>query len=200
MTKRLVAFLSLALLGASLLAANEQPAEPTTCEFSLQGEPAEPAITGPDNIVPLVYVVPQPDSPAEIVSVDFTGSFLDIEAGSYRWEPRAVIQVQNRSDQSIEDLVLSVAVATRGGGTSDVVFLPHKLSAGLLPGRDLTLSLGGSIAHGVARDDRVHILLSIHWVDFDGCRYIPSQRYPGNLEVQGPSAHERSIMATRGLR
>jgi hypothetical protein len=34
-----------------------------SCGFAVQGEPAQPTVKGPDDIVPLVYVVEQPDSP-----------------------------------------------------------------------------------------------------------------------------------------
>ena len=45
----------------------------TSCGFAVQGESVEPTIKGPDELVPLVYFVEQPDSPIEVVSVDLTG-------------------------------------------------------------------------------------------------------------------------------
>jgi len=46
--------------------------------FTVQGEPAQPTVKGPEDIVPLVYVVEQPDSPIEVVSADLTGTWLSV--------------------------------------------------------------------------------------------------------------------------
>jgi len=41
---------------------------------------------GPDELLPLVYVVEQPDSPIEVVSVDLTGTWLSIShERTIRW-------------------------------------------------------------------------------------------------------------------
>ena len=45
-----------------------------SCGFAVQGESVEPVIKGPEDVLPLVYVVEQPDAPIELVSVDLTGT------------------------------------------------------------------------------------------------------------------------------
>ena len=56
--------------------AQQQQHNNQACGFTLQGEPAHAVVKGPDNIVPLVYVVEQPDSPIEILSANLEGMWL----------------------------------------------------------------------------------------------------------------------------
>src|SRR6266480_6168805 len=69
-----------------------------SCGFLVQGEPAHPTVTGPDDIVPLVYVVEQPDSPIEVVSVDLTGMWLSVANEQTTVKDCAKYQIRNRSD------------------------------------------------------------------------------------------------------
>ena len=68
--KTRVTFLVLLLLVVSFgfgLARQSQQSG-NSCGFAVHGEPAQPMVSGPDDIAPLVYVVEQPDSPIEVVS------------------------------------------------------------------------------------------------------------------------------------
>jgi hypothetical protein len=94
-------FLALLLLivsfGVGLARKPQQNA--ASCGFTVHTESVEPTIKGPDELLPLVHVVEQPDSPIEVVSVDLTGTWLSISyerttdhfCGKYR--------VRNRSRQ-----------------------------------------------------------------------------------------------------
>ena len=69
-------FLAFLFLASNFGAAQQQTDD--SCGFVLQGEPTQPTVKGPDDIVPLVYVVEQPDSPLEVVSVDLEGMWPSI--------------------------------------------------------------------------------------------------------------------------
>jgi hypothetical protein len=56
----------------------QQPDQSDSCGFVVEGSSSRPTVTGPDDIVPLAYVVDQPDSPIEIVSVDLSGMWLSV--------------------------------------------------------------------------------------------------------------------------
>ena len=70
-------FLGLFLLLVTLGSARQQHPD-EECTFRVQGEPTRPTVTGPGDLEPLVYVVEQPDSPIEIVSVDLEGMWLSV--------------------------------------------------------------------------------------------------------------------------
>lgn len=75
----------------------------TSCGFSVQAESVEPTIKGPDELVPLVDVVEQPDSPIEVVSVDLTGMWLSISHERTTDHICARYRVRNRSEQTIRE-------------------------------------------------------------------------------------------------
>ena len=68
--KTTVSCCGLLLLMVGFAFAQQLKGDRDACGFAVQGEPAQPVIAGPDDIVPLAYVVGQPDSPVEIVAVD----------------------------------------------------------------------------------------------------------------------------------
>ncbi len=78
--KTRLTFLVLLLLvvGFGFGLARQPQKNSNSCGFAVQGEPAQPTVKGPDDILPLVYVVEQPDSPIEVVSVDLTGMWLSV--------------------------------------------------------------------------------------------------------------------------
>ena len=70
----------LTFLASLLLALGiaRQQASDNSCGFVLAGDLSHATVKGPNDIVPLVYVVDQPDSPLEVVSVDLEGMWLSI--------------------------------------------------------------------------------------------------------------------------
>ncbi len=71
----IICFLGLVLQTGSFGAAQQQQQHDSdACRFT--GEPSHATVAGPADISPLVYVVEQPDSPIEIVSVGLQGMWL----------------------------------------------------------------------------------------------------------------------------
>jgi hypothetical protein len=88
--------------------AQQQQRDSDACGFTVQGESRHATVAGPDDIVPLVYVVEQPDSPIEIVSVDLQGMWLSVSNEQHTEQDCAKYRALNRSDLSLW-LVASVA-------------------------------------------------------------------------------------------
>src|SRR6266436_6102306 len=107
-------FSALLLAFCASLVANQRP-QPNSCQFTIQGTPAQPQISGPPDLVPLVYVVEQPDSPIEIISINLDGSWLSVSGDRYTERTRVRYQVRNRSDRAIQHLALLLAYDGRGG-------------------------------------------------------------------------------------
>jgi hypothetical protein len=81
--KIVFSLLSFSLLMFTLGMARTHQHASESCGFTVQGEPAQPTVQGPDDIAPLVYFVEQPDSPIEVVSVDLTGMWLSVANEQY---------------------------------------------------------------------------------------------------------------------
>ena len=64
------------ILGGLGIARQQHKQQRDACGFLVKGEPIQPTVAGPDDIVPLVYVVEQPDSPIEITSIDLQGTSI----------------------------------------------------------------------------------------------------------------------------
>ena len=56
----------------------QQPDGSEACGFPLSGAVAKATIRGPDEIASLVHIVEQPDSPGEILAVDFKDSWVSV--------------------------------------------------------------------------------------------------------------------------
>src|SRR6266446_6508352 len=70
--------LAVIFLASTMNVAQEQKPENDACKFTVSQDSNVPSIAGPENLTPLVYVVQQPDSPIEIVSVDLQGMWLSV--------------------------------------------------------------------------------------------------------------------------
>lgn len=172
-------FLSLILLMASFGIARKQQHDSDACGFTVQSQPTHPTVEGPDDIVPLVYVVEQPDSPVEIVSVDLKGMWLTVSNGQHTEQDCAKYKVRNRSDRVIQrfDIELSVQGVSGGGG-----YGPQS-SSPLAPGQTVEIQSCGSGGHGGAPGNHVKLLVSVNFVDFGDCLYRASLRIPSSLGV-----------------
>src|SRR6266481_6559013 len=93
----------LLLLMGSFGIAQQQQHDNNACKFSVQGDPVRATVTGPEDIVPLVYVVEQPDSPVEIVSVDLEGMWLSVSGEQHAERACSQYKVHNRSDRRSEE-------------------------------------------------------------------------------------------------
>ena len=177
--------LLLVLAGSFSLAQSarqEQPPQPDpdACKFTVKGEPTHPTIIGPDDIVPLVYVVEQPDSPIEIESIDLTGTWVNVANGELWHKDCARYTVRNRSDRAINGTWLELGINGFGGSGA---FGPRKGSP-LEPGGTLKIEGCKTGGHtGGVSGDRTRLLVLVTSVEFAGCTYKPSVRIPRSLGI-----------------
>jgi hypothetical protein len=93
----------------------EQQTQPSACGFTVQASSTRPKIDGPPDMVPLVYVIDQPDSPIEIQLINLDGSWLSVSGERYTERTCVHYQVRNRSDRVIQHVELLLAYNGRGG-------------------------------------------------------------------------------------
>jgi len=178
--KILLTFLGILLLLVTFGVVRRQLFASESCGFVLQGEPGHPTLAGPDGILPIVYVVEQPDSPIEIVSVDLTGTWLSVVNEQHTERECAVYKVRNRSDRLAQAFNVELWVSTlrgRGGFRTDS-------SSPLAPGQTVEIKSCGSGGNGGAPGNKVRLIVSVQSVDFGNCFYRPSVRIPSNLGVR----------------
>jgi hypothetical protein len=178
--KFLVACAAAAFVFLSSASSPQQKSE-SKCDFALSGTRVEPSITGPEEIVAIAHVVDQPDSPVEIVSADFQGSFVSISNGQYADQLDCSIKVRNRSDRAIRSFGMTIGLAPGGigivalNGLESSSNLPNGRS--LMPGEELEIKSCGTRGNGGAPNNRVRLHVAIEAVSFDGCYYVPSRRF-----------------------
>jgi hypothetical protein len=94
--RTLIGFLGPLLVMGSFGIAQRQQHDSDACGFTVQGESRRSTVAEPDDIVPLVYVVEQPDSPIEIVSVGYAGNVaFSFQRPAYRAGLRQVSSPQS---------------------------------------------------------------------------------------------------------
>jgi hypothetical protein len=167
--------IGLALVVVSFGGARQQQADDTeSCGFLVQNELSHVTVTGPDDIVPLVYVVKQPDSPLEIVSANFDGTWLSVSGGRYSEKTCTTYEIRNRSDRTIY-------------GFETEILINHVPTGGMLIGRNPPpLQPGQTVEHkecnehgtGDAPGNHVRFLVAVTRIDFGDCFYYPSARIP----------------------
>lgn len=173
--------LLLLVVGFGVGLARKPQQKASSCGFTVHTESVEPTITGPDELVPLVYVVEQPDSPIEVVSVDLTGTWLSISHERTTDHFCARYRVRNRSDRTVQGFEIMLELSTIGGagGGSGAV-----TSSSVLPGQAADVeSCGVNGGSGSAKDNYVRLLVYVDKLDFEGCHYKPSLRIPRSLNV-----------------
>jgi hypothetical protein len=154
-----------------------QQSQPDVCRFTVQGSAERPHISGPPDLVPLVYVVDQPDSPIEIASINLDGSWLSISGDRYTERTCVKYQVRNRSDRVVQRVeVLLGYDGLIGAGTSN--------SASISPDQTAELVACGFTGNGGLRRNPIEILISVGPIAFDDCAFRPSVRVPLSLGVK----------------
>jgi hypothetical protein len=177
--KTIIGFLGPLLVIGSFGVAQRQRHDSGACGFTVQGESLPATVAGPDDIVPLVYVVEQPDSPIEIVSVDLQGTWLSVSNEQHTEQDCAKYRVHNRSDRVIQQFNVELKVSgISGGGGSGA----HS-SSPLAPGQTVEIKACGGGGHGGAPENHVRLLVSVRSVDFGDCLYRASLRIPRSLGV-----------------
>lgn len=168
------------LVSGLALTRPQQPTSSESCGFTVQGEPAHPTVTGPEDILPLVYVVEQPDSPIEIVSVDLSGMWVSVANEQHTERDCATYKVRNRSDRLVHAFEMGLKVGSLAGaggfGTSP--------TSPLGPGQVVEIKSCGGGGYGGAPGNHVKLLVLVQSVDFGDCLYRPSIRIPRSLGVR----------------
>ena len=159
-----------------------QQSQPNACGFTIQASSTKPEVTGPPDLVPLVYVVDQPDSPIEIQSVNLDGSWLAVTGDRYSERTCVKYHVRNRSDGTVRHVTVYLGYYGSGGGagTSNSVPIPAGQAAELVG-----CGFGGT---GDARTNPMRVLISVGPIAFDDCFFHPSARVPLSLGIK-PSWH-----------
>jgi len=174
-----VSFLGLLLLMGSFGITQQQQHDNNACKFSVQGDPVHATVTGPEDIMPLVYVVEQPDSPVEIVSVDLEGMWLSVSGEQHSERDCAKYTVHNRSDRVIQRFETMLRVGGTGGaGEAGAIS-----ASPLAPGQTTEIKACNGGGNGGAPGNHVRVLIYVYSVDFGDCFYRPSVRIPRSLGV-----------------
>lgn len=183
--KFFVALVGLASLALGVPPALQQPEPADFCRFTLSGNPVKSTIAGPEDITPLVYVIDQPDSPIEIVSLDFTGYVLSVANERFTFRECSTMRIRNRSDQVVSGLGVVVHLSSKGfwggGGFAGHLSASGLGASGLGAGQETELRLCNGSGTGDAPGNRVHIFAFVDQVGINRCIYIPSRRIPFEL-------------------
>jgi len=180
----------LALVGLASLALGvpptlQQPEPVDSCHFKVSQESTKPTITGPEDITPLVYIIEQPDSPVEIVSMDLTGYVLSVTPERFTFKDCSTMKVHNRSDQSVNGLEVMVLVSSRGFGVGPGFSNGPSQVQSLGAGQEAEIRSCNGGGTGDARGDQVRIFAFVERVGVNKCVYLPSKRIP--YQLAGPS-------------
>ena len=180
--KAFVCCLSVLFLVSSNAPPVQAPQAADSCRFTVSGELAKPSISGPEDITALVHVVEQPDSPVEILAIDFKDSWLSVAHERVTEQLRCTMKIRNRSDQQVKALDLHVIVGpspssgpgTRFGGFPGLAAQTRSLA----PGQEADIIGCGGGGSGGAPGNHIRIFVYVDRVDWDGCLYVPSKRLP----------------------
>lgn len=171
-------FVLLALLCAFGIAGAQQTDKEDghACGFVLTEKGGPPSVKGPEDLVPLVYVVSQPDSPIEITGIDLTGSHFSAMKEEYSWSPCAVYEIRNRSNRTIYGFeIMQTLNRPEGGGFG------AKGTSSLLAGQAREIKMCGGGSHGRGPGEPPKLVVFVSYVKFEGCTYKPSLRIPRDV-------------------
>jgi hypothetical protein len=183
--KSFFALVGLASLALGVPSTLQQPEPVDSCHFTVSRETTKPTITGPEDLTPLVYIVDQPDSPAEIVSMDLTGYVLSVAQERFTFKDCWTMKVRNRSDQPVNGLEVMVLVSSRGFGPGPGFSNGPSQVESLGAGQEAEIRSCNGGGTGDARGDQVRIFAFVERVRMNKCVYLPSKRIP--YELAGPS-------------
>jgi hypothetical protein len=168
---------AISLVALSAATATQQPEDQDSCRFKISESTTKPTITGPEDIVAMTYVIEQPDSPIEILAMDFKDTFVSVSNERFSEQLRCTAKVRNRSDQSIRGFDIAAYVtATAGFGGAGIIAPGGRQN--LAPGQETEITACGGNGNGGAPGNRARIVVFVSAVAMDGCSYMPSKRYP----------------------
>ena len=167
--RRLLGLFCVLLLAFAAGSLARQQSQPNACGFAVQASSTKPEVTGPSELLPLVYVVEQPDSPIEIQSINLDGSWLAVSGDRYTERTCVKYQVRNRSDRVIQhaEVLLGYGTLSNAGALN---------SAAISPGQAAELIACGIGGTGGVRGNPMKIVISVGRIVFDDCFFRPSVR------------------------
>jgi hypothetical protein len=177
----LFACVSLSLFALGAHSTFQQPEEADSCRFTVSGSTTKPTITGPDDVIALVHVIEQPDSPVEILSMDFKDSFVSVDHERFSDRLRWTMKVRNRSDRPIKGVHVQVLVTSSGIGAGSGFEDGPGQFQDLAPNQEVEVHASGSTGSGDARGNHILILVFVTQVNMNECFYLPSKRVPFKL-------------------
>ncbi len=174
--------ISLLALGAPT--AIQPPEDRDACHFTVSESTSKPSITGPEDVVAMVHVIEQPDSPIEILAMDFKDSFVSVAHERMTEQLRCTAKIRNRGDQVIRGFDIEVLLASVEGGAVGTGFVerPSRRES-LAPGQEMEIQGCGGSGSGGAPNNLVHLLVFVRAIDTEGCSYFPSKRVSHQLGV-----------------
>lgn len=184
--KKTLASLTVLMLSCSLLAAAQEADLGDSCSFTVQPSNIEPLLAGPDEVLSILHVIQQPDSPIQITSVNCEGTSLWMSNGAYSWEPQCEVGVRNKSDSQVKNFETVVFLVDDGGSMGFSMELARYHTVGLAPNQEFKLAGKTGRGHGGARNNRVRMVVGVDWVQMDACRYYPSMRLPAKVGLALP--------------
>jgi len=122
-------------------------------------------------------VIEQPDSPIEILAMDFKDTFVSVSNELFSEQLRCTAKVRNRSDQSIRGFDIAAYVTATAAFAGAGIIAPGGRQS-LAPGQETEITACGGKGNGGAPGNRARIVVFVSAVAMDGCSYMPSKRYP----------------------
>ena len=154
---------------------NQDSANSDACKFELSTSSGKPSVTGPDEVVQLVRVLDQPDSPVELTAIDFKDSWISIYDGRFTKRLRCTMKLRNRSDQLIHAVEVEFGGTVGGSGAHTKMAIP--------PGQEVEIKGCGVGGTGAIGSRTPQILVTVKWVSVGACDYLPSVRIPHESRV-----------------
>lgn len=190
--KREIALLFLGILVfAAIGLAEQSPEDCTACQFSLSlNEPVKPVVTGPEDIVKRVFILPQPDSPVEVTAIDFEGTIISFSYGRLSKKFCHKIKLRNRTDRLIRQAEVTIPIvfvqqSSGGSASGSGARLSTAAPEGLPPGQEVeVVTCRRGFGTGSAPHDNFRLAVMVDWVEFAGCRYYPAVHIPRQLYRQ----------------
>ncbi len=153
----------------------------TVCIASAQDSMSgnQVSLAGPEEITSRVLVLEQPDSPIEVLAIDFTESWLSVYEGGYSRGGRCWVTVRNRGKKPVIELDLNVRYgygAGPGGGNAGGF---QRGESPLLPGQERKIRGCQGYGYGTAPSmPPLRLLVWVEWVDLGDHDFKPSMRIP----------------------
>ena len=140
------------------------------CRFSVGAERPQATSRGPDEMVRVIKVVDQPDSPLAITTLDLSGLALRASLSQYTLEGTINVELMNISDTPVSRVELSRAAGWRDGFSS----ARYSFGGVLAPGERRVYTLSGRSRGGTGFPGELTVVVGIEAAWIDDCRHEPA--------------------------